>query len=346
VVKCHGSCVNIWVSSKAGAAAFGNWPQPLLLTAYCELAKGWLGVCKGADRLRETRVAPEVRTGVQEAMPQVLWGVACLSLPEPSTVGDVVREFREALTPLCRLDTITNGVSNEKGASLPRVDLYRLVPIGDNSNCRLAGEEHVLAHLPDCSYGCAEIEDVYRQRNDAELRYGRARDSLISLMEELEPAEAATSKRSLQIQLLRQENRSLRYKLDHSERIRQELQETASMLQNEFCTLVHEVLPCAQQPSVEVGDATWSGSGPCRSTINGAKAPGLPLDYARQMSACEGPSSAGAPTASLQSGPPAVVPALGLSYTSGAQQELAPWPPRSDEVRWSPPPRARNNPDA
>jgi len=79
------------------------------------------------------------------------------------------------------------------------------------------------------------------------------------------------------------------------------------MLQNEFCTLVHEVLPCAQQPSVEVGDATWSGSGPCRSTINGAKAPGLPLDYARQMSACEGPSSAGAPTASLQSGPPAVV---------------------------------------
>merc|ERR1740121_2378662 len=74
-------------------------------------------------------------------------------------------------------------------ATPPQVDLYRLVPLADGV---LAGEEHVMAHLPDSSFGCADIEEVYRQRDDAELRYCRARDALIALAQQsADGAEAA-----------------------------------------------------------------------------------------------------------------------------------------------------------
>lgn len=163
-------------------------------------------------------------------MPHVMWGVACLSLPEASTVGDIVREFREALSFHCSTDKL-----------LPRVDLYRLVPIADDAACHLAGEEQVLAHMPDSKFGCAEIEDMYKQRDDAELRYDRARESLIAMMESIEVGKASSfqsmgcchnglSMQDESVQILCQENRNLRQQIEQNKVLLQEQQEMVSML--------------------------------------------------------------------------------------------------------------------
>lgn len=211
-----------------------------------------------------------------EKMPCVLWGVACLSLPGPTTAADVIREIREALSLQIR-----GSGSGAGGADKPRVDLYRLVRIEDQAG-RLAGEERVVAHLPDSSWGCREIEDIVRQRDDAELRYDRARESLVSLMESLDFGEVShppsrspdarpvLSMRGLpmtpQVQhvcnVLRQENKVLRYKLNQSEVLRQELQETAEMLRREFMLLVHEIMP--RGSSAQQQAAASAGNSPSR----------------------------------------------------------------------------------
>jgi hypothetical protein len=144
------------------------------------------------------------------------------------------------------------------------VDLYRLVRIEDQTDCRLTGEEQVVAHLPDSPWGCRDIEEMYRQQDEAEIRYDRARESLVSLMESLDFGEVATSPSigcqdvgqvlstqglpmSPQAQqlcnVLRQENKVLRYKLNQSEVIQQELRETAEMLRREFMLLARQIMP-------------------------------------------------------------------------------------------------------
>jgi len=124
-------------------------------------------------------------------MPAVLWGVACLSLPGPTTAADVSREFREAV--IRGVGVKSSSSENCGDNCLPRVDLYRLVRIEDQTDCRLTGEEQVVAHLPDSPWGCRDIEEIYRQKDEAEIRYDRARESLVSLMESLDFGEVAPS---------------------------------------------------------------------------------------------------------------------------------------------------------
>lgn len=212
------------------------------------------------------RPAGRSRACGSELMPCVLWGIGCLSLPGPTTAAEVAREFREALS----VPLTARGPGSEKlsaGKSQPRVDLYRLVRIEDQAGCRLDGDEHVVAHLPESSWGCWNIEDMCRQRDDAEMRYDRARESLVSLMENMEYGEvldsplrsadarvvpdaqgSPTTPHSQQLwNVLRQENKVLRYKLSQSEVVREELQETAEMLRREFMLLVEEIMPRGSQ---------------------------------------------------------------------------------------------------
>jgi len=194
-------------------------------------------------------------------MPAVLWGVACLSLPGPTTAADVTREFREAVIRGVGVKSSSSEICGDN--CLPRVDLYRLVRIEDQTECRLTGEEQVVAHLPDSPWGCRDIEEMYRQQDEAEIRYDRARESLVSLMESLDFGEVATSPSigcqdvgqvlstqglpmSPQAQqlcnVLRQENKVLRYKLNQSAVIQQELRETAEMLRREFMLLARDTM--------------------------------------------------------------------------------------------------------
>lgn len=108
-----------------------------------------------------------------------------------------------------------------------------------------------MAHLPDSSWGCREIEELCRQRDDAETRYDGARGSLVSLVESLDFGEVASTPgppmtpqaQQLCNNVLRQENKVLRYKLNQSEVVNHELKETAEMLRKEFMLLVQEIMP-------------------------------------------------------------------------------------------------------
>jgi hypothetical protein len=175
-------------------------------------------------------------------MPCVLWGVACFSLPAPTTAAEVVQEFCESLALGKELQC--------EDASLPRVDLYRMVPLVDGT---LNSEDCVVAHLPDSSFGCAEMEEVYRQRDEAELRYSQARDALMALsesqsdcMEEFDPSSTCTDVAQVReeaLAVLQHENGALRQKLQQSELINQQLQEVTALLQKEFSSLAQEVQP-------------------------------------------------------------------------------------------------------
>lgn len=192
-------------------------------------------------------------------MPCVLWGVACLSLPRDTTVGEVVHEFREALSLNRREDVEENS---------PQVELYRLVPIEAG---RVGGEDRIVAHLPNSTFGVTDIEDLRRQREDAEIRYDRVRESLLAMESDLESStrHEATGRAPAQqmCHLLRTENKVLRYKLDQSEVMRQELQETADMLRREFMLLVHEVMPRASENSAP------EGASALRRVMSDAKSP-------------------------------------------------------------------------
>mmetsp|Transcript_54550 Transcript_54550/g.153521 ORF Transcript_54550/g.153521 Transcript_54550/m.153521 type:complete len:248 (+) Transcript_54550:67-810(+) len=104
-------------------------------------------------------------------MPVVLWGVRCISLPGPATAAEVAHEFREAMALSAR--------PGPTPALPPRIDLYRLVPL--STNCYLTGEERVVAEVPDSRITCEEIEDLYRQLDEAEVRFDRAREALLAV---------------------------------------------------------------------------------------------------------------------------------------------------------------------
>eukprot|EP00927_Polykrikos_kofoidii_P075777 TRINITY_DN7223_c0_g4_i1.p1 TRINITY_DN7223_c0_g4~~TRINITY_DN7223_c0_g4_i1.p1 ORF type:complete len:476 (+),score=78.21 TRINITY_DN7223_c0_g4_i1:93-1430(+) len=219
-------------------------------------------------------------------MPRVLWGVECLSLPGPTTPDAVVREFREALSlesvhtslapapKAARAGTYgsssssrsssnssissssSSGSSCGKGKStnkgrkgaLPRVELYRLVPITEKTACVISGEDRVVAHLPDSNLSCSDLEEqrhqlklqqqeALKKRDDADVRYDRVRESLIAMMDSFEGGEGQI------FQFLRQENKALRNRLHQSELLRRDLQETARLLQSELSCLAREVGP-------------------------------------------------------------------------------------------------------
>lgn len=212
-------------------------------------------------------------------MPHVLWGVACISLPGPARAGDVVREFRKALPPPCG-----QGQGEEA-----RVDLYRLVPVAEEAAGWLAGEERLVAHVPDAGLGCAELEEICRQRDEAEMRYDRVRESLVAMMDSIDFREEGAgqglgtprcrsgalvhSVRQELLQILNQENQALRNKLVQNEVLLREQEQTAAMLQREFRLLVHEVM-------------LFSSPGP-QQTLLGAPGP-----QAAQVAPAEGPAAA------------------------------------------------------
>jgi len=150
-----------------------------------------------------------------------------------------------------------------------------------------------VAHLPDGGWSCADFEDLFRQRDDAELRYDRVRENLVSLMESLDlgeevsnsprPCHDATpvlSMRSLpapqaqqMCHVLRQENKVLRYKLNQSEVLRQELEETAEMLRREFMLLVSEIMP----RGIQGQQASATASSRLRENGSGVGQPDSPM---------------------------------------------------------------------
>jgi hypothetical protein len=272
-----------------------------------------------------------------ELMPCVLWGIGCISLAGPATAAEVIRDFREALSLQIRGAGSGSDCDDKHSADKgqPRVDLYRLVRIDDQAACRLAGEDQVVAHLPDSSWGCHEIEEMCRQRDDAELRCNRARESLVSFMESLDLGEASqpsphndesrpvvrgipTAQTQQMYNMLRQENKSLRYKLNQSEIIRKELTETAEMLRREFMLLVSEIMPRgAQQNQQQVAAAASMPAAHISSPSIASPGAG-PFIGTASASAGAGPII-GKATAS--SSGPAIVAPLSLNLEGVARQQ-------------------------
>lgn len=216
-------------------------------------------------------------------MPDVLWGISCLSLPGPATAAEVVDGFQEAL--LAQTRGIGGAVGRADKTNTDKaqahVECYRLVRIEDPASCHLDAGERVVVNLSDSSWGCSDIEDLMWQRHDAELRYDRARESLVSLMESLDFGEVTQTLPSNQdvqpahklqmtpqvqqmCKILRQETKVLRYKLNQSEVLRHELQETAEMLRREFMMLVNEIMPRGAPSAASPGDGKL-GNGPSKS---------------------------------------------------------------------------------
>jgi len=287
-------------------------------------------------------------------MPHVLWGVGCFQLPGPMTPDEIVHKFREAMS-LDRYNSCSSQASprvdkggaseHEIGEGLPHVELYRLVRIGaaEDAGCRLSAEDRIVVHLPGSTFSCAEIEELHRLRDDAELRLERMGEALETMMSAaatpgsdasgrrshpatppprssnhhhesdslttsgqpaavvgaapqgapaspyspgsaglVGPSPAENGARSVlasqatqhqMCHFLRQENKVLRYKLDQSEVIRQETQETVEMLRKEFMLLVHELMPQGQTVTSGIGVAP-AASGTRAGSVGSTAIPG------------------------------------------------------------------------
>ncbi|CAE7944095.1 unnamed protein product, partial [Symbiodinium sp. KB8] len=98
-------------------------------------------------------------------MVNVLWGIAAMTLDGPGcTAAEVLAKFREAM----KLEDWSEASFKQT------VDLYRLVPVTDHIS-GLADQDQLLVHIPGSRITCEAIEDVYRQLEEAELRYERTR---------------------------------------------------------------------------------------------------------------------------------------------------------------------------
>mmetsp|Transcript_859 Transcript_859/g.1922 ORF Transcript_859/g.1922 Transcript_859/m.1922 type:complete len:235 (+) Transcript_859:104-808(+) len=199
-------------------------------------------------------------------MPCVLWGVACFSLPGHATVGEVINEFRETLSLQKSTRSKDGSLSarswsnGEACKNPPRVDLYKLVPIADHTDCRLTPEEHVVVHLPDSSFGCAEIEDLHRERDEAELRYERVREAFVSLSESIDTTRAAMGGEVEVSNANRKEEAAMiRQYAQESEQNLRELQETTDLLRQEFMLLRPELLP-GETNSLHVSQSVAPGA--------------------------------------------------------------------------------------
>eukprot|EP00441_Pelagodinium_beii_P027661 CAMPEP_0197678322 /NCGR_PEP_ID=MMETSP1338-20131121/89833_1 /TAXON_ID=43686 ORGANISM="Pelagodinium beii, Strain RCC1491" /NCGR_SAMPLE_ID=MMETSP1338 /ASSEMBLY_ACC=CAM_ASM_000754 /LENGTH=87 /DNA_ID=CAMNT_0043259251 /DNA_START=15 /DNA_END=274 /DNA_ORIENTATION=+ len=78
----------------------------------------------------------------------------------------------------------------EEAECKQKVDLYRLVPITEDSN-HLAEQEQLVVHLPGVEVSCESIEDLYRKLEEAEVRFERSRESVIALVDALHSREGS-----------------------------------------------------------------------------------------------------------------------------------------------------------
>lgn len=106
-------------------------------------------------------------------MPQVLWGLSCLSLQRAASGQKLVEEFRAAMLP------VTKHLQGNADSSTPRVEIFRLVPI-TNLSAELKASERVVCHFPDSRFDCSELEEMCQRCDDAEMLAERARESLLT----------------------------------------------------------------------------------------------------------------------------------------------------------------------
>jgi len=106
-------------------------------------------------------------------MPQVLWGVACLSVQHAASGNKLVEEFRGAMLP------VTKHLQGVADSSTPRVEIFRLVPI-TNLSAELKASDRVVCHFPDARFDCSELEEMCQRCDDAEMLAERARESLLT----------------------------------------------------------------------------------------------------------------------------------------------------------------------
>eukprot|EP00931_Biecheleriopsis_adriatica_P040492 TRINITY_DN23204_c0_g1_i2.p1 TRINITY_DN23204_c0_g1~~TRINITY_DN23204_c0_g1_i2.p1 ORF type:complete len:417 (+),score=75.63 TRINITY_DN23204_c0_g1_i2:59-1252(+) len=252
-------------------------------------------------------------------MVNVLWGVACMTLDEQCTAGDVLAKFRKQMN----LEDWPAEASCRQS-----VNLYRLVPVTDDAGCWFAEQEQLLVHLPGAAISCEGIEDLYQQLEQAEIRCERSRESVMALVDALHSREGSsgcdTSRllapevREDLLERLRQENIELRHKLELSEYSRraseergQSAQECHAALMREFSLLVQEVTS-------------------------------RPTPLVRQQ-APSPPAAVSAPAAAAWDGP-----AAAAAFAAGAagQERGLRWPPRSGSGEEAEAPAAQPAPQA
>jgi len=119
-------------------------------------------------------------------MPCVLWGVDCLTLPGPASTDEVACAVRGAMC----LGQMQSGPVPIYGSearfvdeTVARIDLYRLVPV--DSDHQLAQDDHIVAHLPSCGLNCASLEELHRERDEAQVRLERASEALRLMGEQM-----------------------------------------------------------------------------------------------------------------------------------------------------------------
>lgn len=247
-------------------------------------------------------------------MPSVLWGVACMTLDGQCTSGDVVSKFRKAM----KLDEWPS----EGGDCKHDVDLYRLVPITDESTCWLADQEQLLVHLPGAAISCEAIEDLYRQLEEAEIRCERSRESVMALVDALHSREGSagfSTSRLLKpevhedlIESLRREIDTLRQKLEISEYSRRASEERGQITQECQVALMREFSMLVQEVTSRPAAPTWPHATSPSASLKPA-VPAAPAASTRDVPAAASPLSG-----------PGSSPSLALSQVSQVPQAQSP----------------------
>mmetsp|Transcript_125209 Transcript_125209/g.297127 ORF Transcript_125209/g.297127 Transcript_125209/m.297127 type:complete len:317 (-) Transcript_125209:56-1006(-) len=240
-------------------------------------------------------------------MVNVLWGIAAMTLDGPGcTAAEVLAKFREAM----KLEDWSEASFKQT------VDLYRLVPVTDHIS-GLADQDQLLVHIPGSRITCEAIEDVYRQLEEAELRYERTREAVAALGEAIESQEAPASVESGRVQddlHLRQENANLRKQLEVLEYGRRMSEQRAQLSEESQAQLMREVSQYRQEVTPR------RPAGPAVRQVAGA--PFGPV-----------------PTLHFSSG--TVAPAPPLSNVASSQPGSNPVTPRTTQLRIQTRPQAR-----
>eukprot|EP00439_Symbiodinium_sp_Y106_P082994 s167_g22.t1 len=243
-------------------------PRLTLVVQNCRFGSKKVGLpCYGPPRLRP---------GVG-GMVNVLWGIAAMTLDGQCTAAEVLAKFREAM----KLEDWSEASFKQT------VDLYRLVPVTDHVS-GLADQEQLLVHIPGSRITCEAIEDVYRQLEEAELRYERTREAVAALGEAMESQEAPASVESGRVQddlHLRQENANLRKQLEVLEYGRRMSEQRAQLSEESQAQLMREVSQYRQEvtPRRPAGPAVRQVAGapfgpvPTLHFSSGTVAPAPPL---------------------------------------------------------------------
>ncbi|CAK8986247.1 unnamed protein product [Durusdinium trenchii] len=139
-------------------------------------------------------------------MVNVLWGVPAMTMDGPRTAAEVVARFCHAM-----------GLEDSPEAS-QHIDVYRVVPVNDQLS-EFAEKEKLLVHLPASPFDCAAIEELHQHLEEMEIRNERCRESISALVEALRheaPTDLHAAPSEEEMQHLRQENSTLRLKLEQA----------------------------------------------------------------------------------------------------------------------------------